>query len=187
LRHDRARGGGQDLLGPGDRALHPLLRRSQLQLRAEQLEHLAPLDRHALGHAQDQAVALGGGDEGQGDARVARGRLDQGGAGLQPALRLELLDHRHADAVLDAAHRVEELELGDDLRLRLQLGRKPRQAHQRGVADGLEQAVVDAAPSGTAVGFGVVGAGCGVDHGGPLGFEARTRPKRIGKVKRRTP
>ena len=49
----------------------------QLELGAEQRQHLAPLDRHRLRHGQDQPVAARRGDEGERDAGVAGGRLDQ--------------------------------------------------------------------------------------------------------------
>jgi len=63
------------------------------------------------------------------------GRLDDGRARLQRPLRLEGFDHGGADTVLDAAQRIEEFQLGQDLALRLQFRGQPRQADQRGVAD----------------------------------------------------
>ncbi len=59
-------------------------------------------------------------------------------ARLQQALGLQVLDHRHADAVLDRGQRIEELELGDHLALGLQRRGQVRQAHQRRVADQVE-------------------------------------------------
>ena len=59
------------------------------------LQHLAPLDRHRFRHGQDQPVAFGGGDEGQADAGIARGRLDQGRLARRDAAGLlGGLDHR---------------------------------------------------------------------------------------------
>ena len=58
---------------------------------------------HRLGHGERQVIALGGGDEGQGDARVAAGRLDDLRVRVENAVLLGGLDHRPADAVLDAA------------------------------------------------------------------------------------
>ena len=47
-------------------------RRKMLKLLgAEDQEHLAPLQRHALRHRQDQAIALGGAHERQRDAGIA--------------------------------------------------------------------------------------------------------------------
>ena len=45
------------------RAAHALLRRGEFELGAEQQQHLAPFDRHAFRHDEDQLVALGGGDD----------------------------------------------------------------------------------------------------------------------------
>jgi len=50
LRHHRAGRGGDDLLGLGDGALHALGPLGEHKLRAEEAQHLAPLDRHGLGH-----------------------------------------------------------------------------------------------------------------------------------------
>jgi hypothetical protein len=66
-----------------DGAGHALGGRREHDLGAEQRQHLAALDRHALRHGQDQAIAARGADEGQRDAGVAGGRLDQHGAGLE--------------------------------------------------------------------------------------------------------
>ena len=49
----------------------------QHQFGAEQRQHLAPLDRHRFRHDQDQLVAARRRHEGERDAGVARGRLDQ--------------------------------------------------------------------------------------------------------------
>ena len=48
---------------------------------------------------------------------LPRGRLDQHGVRLDRARGLQGLDHRDADAVLDADERVEELELDQDVGL----------------------------------------------------------------------
>ena len=78
-------------------------------------QHLAPLDRDQFRHGQDQPVAARGADEGKPDAGVAGGRLDQDRTRADLALGLERLDHRHADPVLDAGDRVEELELKQEV------------------------------------------------------------------------
>ena len=106
-----------DLLGPGDGAAHALRRRGQLELGAEQQQHLAAFDRHAVRHRQDQPIALGGADKGERDPGIARGRLDQHGAGLDAAGGLGRLDHRQPDAVLDRGERVEELAFAEDVGL----------------------------------------------------------------------
>ena len=73
-----------------DRALHDLRRRREVQLGAVGLEQRAPLERHVVGHGQDQPVALGRADQRQPDAGVARGRLDDhrlAAAGSAPRAR----------------------------------------------------------------------------------------------------
>jgi hypothetical protein len=152
LRHHRAVDLAQELLGATDRALHALRARRQLELRAEEGEHLAPLHRHRLRHDQDQAVAAGGGDEGQRDAGIARGRLDQRAAGLESAGGFQRVDHVDADTVLHARDRVEEFELEQDFGIDAPLLGEPVEAHERRVADGLGDRAVDAAVSGLAHG-----------------------------------
>ena len=80
---------------------------------AEQIDLLA---RHLVRHHRDHAVALQPRRDREPGAGVARGRLDDRAAGLQPAVALGGLDQRHRDAVLDRAARVERLELGDQPR-----------------------------------------------------------------------
>ena len=117
LRDDRVRDLLEEFVGAARCAPRmPRAAFGQHQLGAEQLQHLAPLDRHRLRHHQDQPVAARRRDEGERDAGIARGRLDQRvDARADPAARLERVDHRDADAVLDAVDRVEELELGEEV------------------------------------------------------------------------
>ena len=91
------------LLRAGDRALHALFLGRQVEGRAISEHQPAPLDAHALGHDQDQLVALDRGDHREADAGVAAGRLDDRAAGLELAAALGVLDHRQRDAVLDRA------------------------------------------------------------------------------------
>ena len=110
LRDDRIRNFGHELVGTCDRFAHALGAFGQHQLRAKQLEHLAPLDRHGVGHDQNQPIAAGRGNESERDAGIARRRLDQrGNARADLAGGFERLDHRDTDAILDAGDRVEEL------------------------------------------------------------------------------
>ncbi len=53
------------------------------------------------------------------------------------------LDHRHADAVLDAAQRIEKLALERDGRV--QAGGDVVEPHERRVADGLDDVIVNLA------------------------------------------
>ena len=83
-------------------------------LGAPGLEELAALDRHVLGQDDLDRVALDLGDHGQGDAGVARRRLEDLLAGPQAPVLLRLLDHGLGRPVLDRAARVPALELGHD-------------------------------------------------------------------------
>ncbi len=98
-----------------------------------QVQHL--LGRHLVGHDQDDAIALGPRHQRQAEAGVAGGRLDHGAARLQAAVALGGIDHRQADAVLDRAAGVLRFELEEE---RAGAGVQPRHAHQRRVADELE-------------------------------------------------
>ena len=99
----------RQLMGAGDGALHARGGGRQFDLRTQDHQHLAPFQRHAFRHHQDQAIAFGGGDEGQRDAGVARSRLDQRGlARGDDALRFHRLDHGDADAVLNRCEGIEE-------------------------------------------------------------------------------
>ena len=97
-------------------------------------EQLAPLDAHGFGHRQREGVAAGGRDEGERDARVAAGGLDQLLARGQHAPLLGVPDHRGADAALHRIGGVASLDLREDGR-----GRAVGDAietHQRRAADG---------------------------------------------------
>jgi hypothetical protein len=76
----------------------------------------------------------------------ARRRLDDRVPRLQPPVALGRVDQRDRDPILDRAARVQRLELGDDLWR--QAARETRQAHERGVADRIEDRTVDASASG---------------------------------------
>ena len=138
---DGARTLGGDLLGLGDRALHAEGGVGEDQLGAVGPQQRPALLGHRLRHREDDVVAAGGADQGERDAGVARGRLDDGAAGLELTGALRRVDDRDADAVLDRAGRVVELELGRDRGLGT-VG-DPVEAHQRGVADELGHVVVD--------------------------------------------
>ncbi len=97
-------------------AFHALRGGRENQFGAKQSQHLAAFDRHRFGHHQNQPIAARRRDEGERNAGVARRRLDQNTApGRDQALRLERIDHRNADAVLDAGDRIEEFELGEKM------------------------------------------------------------------------
>ena len=125
------------LIGFGNGPLHALGPLGEHQLRAVGLHQLAALHAHGLGHDDDDAVAPGGGDSGQADARVAGGGLDDDGAGLQQALFLGVVDHGLGDAVLYAARRVEILQLCQDTGLKALRFLHADQLQQGGMADQL--------------------------------------------------
>ena len=89
-------------------------------------------DRCLVGHGADHLVALEDGGDGEPETGVAGGRLDDGVPGTQLAGRLGSLDHRQADAVLDAAAGIEELELCRHAR---GSGGVPIEAYQGGLAE----------------------------------------------------
>jgi len=71
LRHPAIGRRVDDLLGAGDRALHALLARGQLELGAIGEHQSTPLDAHAVGHDENEAVAFHRRDHGKADAGVA--------------------------------------------------------------------------------------------------------------------
>ena len=87
-------------------------------------------------------VALGRRDERQRDAGVAAGRLDDHGVFLEHAALLGILNHGHADAVFDAAERIEKFAFEEN-RGR-QAGGDLVQFDQRRASDGFDDVVVDA-------------------------------------------
>lgn len=103
------------------------------------------------GMVKNQAIALGSGGEGERNAGVAGGRLDQRGlAGRDLARRFQRLDHGYADAVLDAGDRVEEFKLGDKIGDDALFLGEFIEPHQRSVADRFSDRTVDAAAPGCA-------------------------------------
>jgi hypothetical protein len=126
----------QQFAGTCDGALHALLARRQVEARAIGQHQAAALNAHAVGHDEDQLVALDGGHHGEAHTRVAGGRLDDRSARLEQPLRLGGFDHRQRDAVLDGAAGIAAFGLDPDLGAREQAP----QADMRRVADGVEDA-----------------------------------------------
>ena len=131
---------------------------------AQQVDLLA---RHLVRHHRDHAVALQARGDREARCRccpTSARRACRRGAGCRPLGRL---DQPQRDAVLDRAARVEQLHLGDELRL--EAGADAAQPHERRLADRVEDRVSD------------VGLQRGVrDHGvestTPPGGEIRARP-----------
>src|SRR5690606_27827195 len=116
---------------------------SEDEFGAENLEELAALHRHGLGHGEDELEALGRGHEGQRDAGVAGGRLDEHGVLVDAAGLEGLLNHRETDAVLHGRERVEEFELEQNFGLGAMGGGGAVETNQRGVPNGLSDVVED--------------------------------------------
>jgi hypothetical protein len=115
LRHPGVWNACGNLLGTGDGALHALFARRQVETGAVGQHQAATLDGHAVGHHQDQLVSLDRGHHGQPHAGIARGRLDDGAAGLQARRFSRCLDHEQGNTVLDRSARVAALGLDPDL------------------------------------------------------------------------
>jgi hypothetical protein len=79
------------------------------------------------------------GDDGEARAGVARRGLDDRAARFEQAVALGGVDHRHRRPVLDAATRVEELDLGEEVAL--EVATDPTETHQWRVAHQVEQRV----------------------------------------------
>ena len=94
-----------------------------------------------VGHDEHALVATLGGDDRETDTRVARGRLDDGAAGLEETLTLGVVDHAHRRTVLGRAAGVGHLGLHHHL-ARLVL-RHLLQVDQGRVPDHVENRVVD--------------------------------------------
>ena len=88
--------------------------------------------------AQLDLVAAVGADHGVGDAGVAAGGIENDAAMIQLAGALAVEHHIQRCAVFDRAAGVEVLGLAEDLDIGKLAGNLV-QAHQRRVADGLEQ------------------------------------------------
>jgi hypothetical protein len=97
-------------------------------------------DGERLDHRRDERIALGRADHRERDAGVARGRFDDGLAGLQQALLLRVVDDRERQPVLDGRQRIERLDLDVD---RDVLRRNAVQLDDGCVADRVEDAFVD--------------------------------------------
>ena len=146
LRDPGAGGDRGQFLRPLDGAAHPELGRGQDEFGAEAAQEGAALQAEGFGHREGQVIPLGGGDEGQCDAGIAAGGLDDARFGGQDAVLFRLLDHGTADAVLDRGQRVEELELGQDGGV---IGRdEAAQTDERRLKGGLDDGVVDLAAQG---------------------------------------
>ena len=95
------------------------------------------LARHLVGNDQDGAIAFLRADEGETKAGIARGRLNDGAAGFQPAVGFRGFDHRARRAILDRARRICAFELEKQL---AGAGIEPRDRDERRFADEVDDA-----------------------------------------------
>ncbi len=121
-------------VGAFDGALDTVFRRCGDDVGAEGAHQDLLLATEALRHDEDAAISAHRRDEGQADAGVAGGRLDDGASGLEAALPLGSRDHRPADAILDAAAGIHVFQLGEDARA-LAGGIEAGQCHQGHLPD----------------------------------------------------
>ena len=140
LRDPGARSIFRQLLGFGDGPFHPFSARRQDQLGPEHCQQRTALERHCLGHGENDLVALGGRHESQRYAGIAARRLNDNGVLLEYPPLLRIFNHGHADAVLHTAERIKELALEQNG------GWHPVrdlvQAHQRRMTDRFDDIVV---------------------------------------------
>ncbi|CAB4833891.1 unannotated protein [freshwater metagenome] len=115
LRHEVLRVAGSKLGGPRNGAAHTLGAWGENQIRAVGTQQHAALLRHRLGHREHDLDASCGSGHCQRDTGVTRGRLDDDRIGADLSGCGCGVEHGHADAVLHAAGRAVELELGDHL------------------------------------------------------------------------
>ena len=96
---------------PADGADDPLRLGCQDETRAVRTDHRLALVRHVFGHEDDRTQSEARRPVRQGDAGVAGGRLDDLAAVPERPVAEALLQDEPGDAVLDAAARVQVLEL----------------------------------------------------------------------------
>ena len=92
-----------------DGALHSLRSLCEHDLCAVGFQDVPALHAHRLGHCQNDPVALGGGNGGEADARVAGGRLNDHRTLFQESLLFRVFDHGLGDPVLDASRGIKIL------------------------------------------------------------------------------
>ena len=114
LQNQRTGVGGLQFLGTGYGAFHTVNTRSQHQFRTESFQEVAALQTHCVGHCQYQLVTFGGGYKSQPYARIATGRFDEGGTGLQQPFCLGIFYHGKRHAVLHTAGRVKIFQFGNN-------------------------------------------------------------------------
>ena len=111
--------------------------RHQPEVGAAQPQHVLLFLALRLGHHDHRAVAARIGDQGDADAGIAGGALDDHAAGLELAALLGVLDDGERRAILHRAAGIEELRLAVDVAARRLRGGD--QLDQRRVADAIDE------------------------------------------------
>mmetsp|Transcript_2526 Transcript_2526/g.7419 ORF Transcript_2526/g.7419 Transcript_2526/m.7419 type:complete len:241 (-) Transcript_2526:2-724(-) len=104
--------------GDGDVTLGTVkgrLRGSAHNLGTQRFQNINLFLAHLFRHCDYASVALDGRCQGNADACVTARGLDEGIAGLDPALPLGVFDHPPADPILDTPPGIEEFALGQNL------------------------------------------------------------------------
>ena len=127
----------RQLFGARDGTLHALGALGQNKFRTVSFHKLTTLNTHGFRHNDDNAIPARGGHGSKSDARVSRGRLDDGGIGVKLASGFGLVQHRLGNAVLHATSGVEIFQLRQNLRRQLFGGFNMGELQQRGSADQL--------------------------------------------------
>ena len=104
-----------------DGAPHALAAVGEHQFGTVCLHDLAAFYGHGFRHDDDKPVAACCRHRCKSDSRIARGRLNDDGSGLQQSLFLGIVDHGFGDAVLYGSRRIEVLQLGKNPGVQTQL------------------------------------------------------------------
>lgn len=125
---------------------HRLVRARRQHDPGPQHPHQPPaFDGKAVRHRHDQRIALGRANHCKPDSGIARCRLHDRLPGLQPAFTFGGLDDVDREPVLDRCAGVEGLDLDIDCHM---IRCDPVDAHDRRIADGVQNTVIAAAAPG---------------------------------------
>ena len=97
----------------GDRTFHAVGSGGQDEVGAECFQQITAFQAHGFRHGQYQFISFGGRDEGQSDAGISAGGLDDGGSRFQDPFFFGIFDHCQGDAVFHTACRVEVFQFSD--------------------------------------------------------------------------
>src|SRR2546427_242234 len=123
-------------------AVGPLERIGEHELGAERADDAFALDRDLVRHAELEDVAAHRADHREGDPGVPTRRVEDGPTAAQASVPFGGEDHPEARTVLDAAPRVDALDLRPELAT--QARPDAMQRHERRVADALQDRATDA-------------------------------------------